>query len=545
MDFTINRFSGSNPRLADHLTGVGAAAVAVDCDFSSGSLDSFREPLAYRQISDGATCTYQHECCWHDFTGCVDLAYGSVTCKQAFVTGAADYPLVLTVSTSETGECVVSERRLGLPCPPSAPSIVLGTTDGLPARDIEGRSYAYQYVNSSGERSQLSPGSSAQQVYDGQTVVVSGWDVPDAEYDVTTVAIYRTVSGYATGREISNTTDVAWMLVDEVDVNEVAYTDTTYNEDLNLAAEEIVVLPPPDDLRGIIWIESMNCLMGYVGNRIYATENNSYHNWQYYYDLDDNVCALVENNGVVYVATDGRPYVLAGRVDCANAGCREIIRLPGEYPMVGCGNRRLAKCRAGAVYPSHKGLVLLSGKSAPVLLTWPLYSEKAWQALRPQTAIPIEVGGKLFVFAEGGSFYLTMSQGAEQGWQLDYHCGLSDTNVTDAFVSRQGDFYIVKDGVQYLWNRGSTKRPHYYRSRELVTNAPTGWGAGHLYFQGGLEHIKVELDGRTVLDRDVLSSRVFRLPMHAVGCRLFVTLTGTGRVSLMSVASAMSDLRSG
>ena len=275
-----------------------------------------------------------------------------------------------------------------------------------------------------------------------------------------------------------------------------------------------------------------------------GSENNSYHNWLYYYDLDDNVCGLVESNGLVYVATDGHPYILAGRVGCENAGCREIIRLPGAFPMVGCGNRRMAKCRAGAVYPSHKGLIMLSGKSAPVILTWPLYSEKDWQALRPQTVTPVEVAGKLFVFAEGGSFYLTMASSAEQGWSLDFHCSLSDTDVTDAFVTRQGDFYIVKDGIQYLWNRGAKKRPHYFKSQEVVGAAPIGWGAGHLWFRGGTENVRIDLDGRKIIDREVLSSRVFRLPMYAIGQRMYVTLTGTGTVSLLSIATSMHELRS-
>lgn len=544
MDFTINRFKGSVPRLADHLATLGSASVAIDCDFSSGNLDSFREPMAYRRVTEGTQSTYQHECCWHDFSGCVDLAYGSVTCKQAFVTGVGDYPLVLTLDEGPDGECLVKERRLGLPCPSTAPSATPGALNDSAPKDVEGRSYSYQYINAAGERSQLSPGSAAQNIRDGQTVVVSGWPVPDPAYDVTKVAIYRSVSGYMTGREVANKSESAWMLVAEISVNDVAYVDSKWNVDLNLAAEETVVMPPPDGLRGIVWIESMNCLMGFVGNRIYASENNSYHNWPYYYDLDDSVCALVENNGIVYVATDGRPYVLAGTAGCENAGCRRIVRLPGAFPMVGCGNRRMSKCGTGAVYPSHKGLVMLSGESAPALLTWPLYSEKEWQALRPQTVTPIEVSGKLFVFAEGGSFYMSISQGAEQGWQLDFHCGLSDRNVTDAFVSRQGDFYIVKDGIQYLWNRGRKKRPHYFKAQELVTNAPVGWGAGHIYFKHGTENVKIELDGKTVLDREVLSSRVFRLPMYAIGSRMFVTLTGTGTVSLISIATSMQDLRS-
>lgn len=544
MDFTINRFKGSVPRLADHLGQKTGASLAIDCDFSSGCLDSFREPSPYRTVAEGTKATFQHECCWHDFKGCVDMSYGSVTCKQAFVTGVEDYPLVLTVSTDDEGNCVTKTRRLGLPCPHTAPSVYVSDLNDSAEKDIDGRSYCYQYVNEAGERSQLSPGSQAINMRDGQTAVISGWPVPEEEYGIVKVAIFRAVAAYQKGNESSNTSEAAWMFVGETDVNAVSYTDKAWNADLAIASQDAVVLPPPDGLRGIVWVESMNCLFGFVGNRIYASENNQYHNWPHYYDLDDNVCGLVESNGIIYVATDGRPYVISGVANCTNAGTRKIVRLPGHLPMVGCGNRRMAKCRAGAVYPSHKGLVLLSGERPPVLLTWPLYSDKDWQALRPQTITPVEVDGKLYVFGEGGSFYMQMSSGPETGWDLDFHCSLSDTGVTDAFVSRQGDFYIVKNGIQYLWNRGAKKRPHVFRSVEAVAQSPVGWGAGHLYFTGGTEKIKIELDGRTVLDRDVLSSRVFRLPMYSAGTRMFVTLSGTGRVSLVSIATAMHDLRS-
>lgn len=542
MNVTITKFSGSSPRVADHLVPKGSASEAVDCDFSTGDLDSFREPLPYREVSEGTKFTYQHECCWHDFMTCVDLAYGSITCKDVFVTGAEDYPVALTVSTDKDGNCLVKQRRLGVLCPTNAPSVIVGSPNKTSPKDVDGRTYAYQYINSVGERSQLSPGSMAQNVRDGQTCIISGWIVPSEEWDVTTIAIYRSVPMHMKGNENENPGNTSWMLVDEIPVTDTVYTDSKWNVDLLYAAEETMVLPPPEGLRGIIWIESTNSLMGYVGNRIYASENNQYHNWPYYYDLDDNVCGLVENGGVVYVATDGNPYVLAGKVGCDNQGCRDITRLHGSFPMVGCGNRRMAKCSAGAVYPSHKGLILLSGKTAPTILTWPLYTETQWQALRPHTAIPVEVGGKLFVFAEGGSFYMTLQTGSEKGWTLDSHCSLSDKNVTDAFVSRQGDFYIVKHGVQMLWNRGAARRPHKFRTTEIITNAPVGWAAGNLIFKLGMENVKIELDDRIVMNREVLSSRVFRLPMYAMGQRMVVTLTGTGKVSLMSIATSMKDL---
>lgn len=540
-DVTVNFFHGSVPRLASHLIKPGLAKRAVDCKLTNGTLDSWREPDLFRETPEGTLGSYQLDCCWLDFDKCVDIAFGPVTCKQVFVTGWRDYPVVLEI---EGDECEVSERRLGVPCPDRPPSILVGAVD--PSRsapkDVEGRSYAYQYVNGAGVRGALSPGVEARNIHDGQSVVVSGWVVPDSEWDVTTIRIYRTVSGQSEGTELGRSIDTTWMFVAEVPITDASFTDTLYNDELIEALEEDVAYPPPAGLQGIIWIESINTLAGHVGNRIYFSENNTYDHWPHWMDLDDNICAMVESNGDIYVATDGHPYVIKGAVDCENAGCRSAVRLPFSMPMIGCGSRRIEKLNSGAVYPSHKGLVLLSGNNQPVYLTWSLYSEDEWQAIHPETAIPVQHDGKLFVFARNGAFVMTLPQGPESGWDADMHSELSDRGVLDAFVTRTGDFMILKPDGLYQWNRGSGLRPHQWESHVHVDPRPRSYGAGHIFFQYGPENVKIEVDQRVVLNRQVLSSRVFRLPMWAYGTRWKFTLSGTGQVSLLSLSESMQGL---
>ena len=545
---TVNRFSGSTPRLAPHLLGDAAAGVALDCKFWHGTLDSWREPLLAHTTVEGTRSSILFDCCWLDFDSCVDTALGPVTCRQLFATGLSDYPYPVSIEFPDPeAPCEPLIRRLGVPCGDAAPEVLAGARD--PARsadkDIEGRTYAYQYVNATGLRGALSRASQAQLLYDGQSVVISGWPVPDASWGVTSVAIYRAVS--STGVSMSqiaadNAADTTWMEVGVVPIGAVSFTDSKYNDELLNALEEDVVLPPPDGLRGIVHVSSMNSLAGFVGNRIYFSENNSYHDWPYYHDLDDNICGIVENNGAVYVATDGAPYVLQAAVDCKNAGCRQPTKLPVKYPMVGCGNRRMAALPQGVVYPSHDGLVALSGNNAPTLLTHALYAQDDWHALFPETVTPVAHGGKLFVFARGGSFVLTLAGGSEASWPLDSHSSLSDVDVLDAFTSRNGDLYLVKPLGVWQWDRGDTIRPHQWTSPEWVTPVPTNFGASHMWFKNGAEQVTFEVDGREILDRPVYSSRVFRLPNWAVGTRWQVTIKGTGQVSLFSMATSMKEL---
>lgn len=534
--YTIKKFGGSTPRLADHLLGETTAGYALDCKLWHGTLESWREPLLIRNILPDVHTSVLYECCWIDFNSNVDVAYGPVTCRKLFATGAQDYPTVHEFDT----ECNMTVRRLGVPCAYAAPSVAASTPSGN--KSIEGRSYAYQYRNAAKERGALSQASVAQLIADGQSAVISGWEIPDASWGITHVRIYRAVSGHQTGREAGNVLDTVWMFVAEVAIGTAAYTDTRYNEDLIEALEEDIADPPPAELRGMVWIKSINALAGFVGKRIYFSENNSYHQWPYFLDLDDNVCALTESNGTIYAATDGAPYAIMADVDCANAGCRKATRLPAIYPMVGCGNRRMASIPQGAVYPTHDGLVALNGGSVPSLLTLPLYAPDDWHKLYPESVIPVSFNGRLFVFARGGAFVITLASGSEGGWPLDVHSELSDRNVIDAFVSRTGDFYLVKENAIYQWDRGATLRPHYWQSPELVAPTMVNFGAARLWHDHGEEQVKIVVDGRVAINRGVVASRVFRLPMWAEGSVWQVELRGTAKVKLFSMATSMKEL---
>lgn len=537
--YTVKRFGGSTPRVAPHLLGDSVAGEALDCKFWHGTLDAWREPRLVREVTEGAATVYLHDKCWLDWDTCVDIAQGPATCREFYTTGDQPWPAVMSLNADT---CVPSVQRLGVLCAYQALSVVGGDLNASAPKDTEARIYAYQFMNSRREFGALSTASASVTVRDGQTVVVSGWEVPDASWGITHVRLFRAVSAYQSEREAGNVLDTVWMLVAEVPVAAGVYVDEAFNDDLFEALEQDIADPPPANLRGIVLIESMNALAGFVGNRVYFSENNSQHEWPYHLDLDDNVCALIENNGVLYAATDGAPYAITAAVDCANAGCRRAVKLPVKYPMAGCGNRRMTKTPGGAVYPTHDGLVALSGTSMPQLFTAPLYAPDDWHKLLPESVRPVAFNGHLFVFARGGSFVLSLANGPEAGWPLDTHSTLSDTDVVDAFVSRTGDFFIVKATGVYQWDRGGTLRPYRWQSPELVAPVPVNFAAGNLSFRGGAVDVKITTDGRTALDRSVLSSRVFTLPMWATGTRWRVMLEGTGSVSLFSMATSMKEL---
>jgi hypothetical protein len=544
--YTAKRFGGSTPRMAPHLLGEDIAGVALDCKLWHGTLASWREPRVERTVAENIGTTFLYDCCWLDFEGCVDVAAGPVNCRKLFLTGLMDYPVVMEFGAPPRDTCTATTRRLGVPCGEGPLSAVYAVPAG-DERDTEARSYAYQYVNGAGEKGALSQGTPPDLVMrEGSTILLSGWPIPDASWGITHVLIYRTVSGYQPpGKESGNVLDTTWMLVAKVAIGAVSFADNIPNELLIEALQEDVAPPPPAGLQGIVHIESMNTLAGFVGKRIYYSENNSYHQWPYYQDLDDNILGLVESNGTIYVATDGAPYVISGAVDCKNAGCREVVRLPVILPMAGGGNRRMAATPQGAVYPGHDGLVQLAGRSSPALLTHPLYAPDDWHALAPNTIIPVVHSGSLFVFGQGGAFVLKLPGGAETGWALDMHSSLSDTNVRQAQVTRNGALFLrLTNGKVVEWDRGDTLRPHKWMSPVLVSDTSVNFGAAHLQNVNGSESVTIAVDRRQPFQRDVLSPRVFRLPTWMLGTRWQVTLEGTATVSLFSMATSMKELGS-
>lgn len=540
MEFSVSNFKGSTPRIADHLIVQGTAKTAMDCKLSTGQLDSWREPLPVESAAPlSATLRFYGNCNFDVAATCVDWTQAGSLCSRFFSTG--DTPRPVTGIFPE-GSDNLRSTWLGVPCPTQPPTASPRQQQGG-VKDKEGRSYAYQYVNSFGERGALSPGTPVLNVPETTPVAITSWAIPEPEWGIEKVRIYRTVNGHESGREEVNTFDTTWMLVAEISIHQGLYVDSKANEELSEALEEDLVIPPPESLQGITLMDSQDILAGYTGKRIYFSEANSFHNWPHYLELDDVVCGIVESNGILYVATDGRPYAITATTDCKSAGCREVVRLPGNFPKLGCGNRTMAKLRIGAVYPTHDGLVLLAGKNAPTILSWGLYTPEQWQLMQPHTAVPVEHGGRLFVFCAGGSFVMQAPGGATQGWENDFHSQLSDTDIIDAHATASGDLYILrKDGTVALWDRGEELRPHRWESGEYVLPTDRALGAGRLHTDFGSERLKVEVDGRVVLDRDVLSSRVFRLPMYATGSRWRFTLTGTSRVSLLSLATGMQDL---
>jgi hypothetical protein len=536
--FVVTAFSGSAPRSASHVLRPGAAAYALDCLFEDGTLDSWRAPRVARTVAPGTRSTYQnHACCWLDST--CDTAWAESAPELATVYATQYNNLAYPVRIKTDVDCTPVVKRLGLPCPPDAPNIT--APPDVFSRGSSPRQYAFRWVDSAGGRSALSPPSALVVVEDGANVQVSGWVAP-ATWDIVAVEICRTLSGYESVTKLSeNKIDAAWMVVGEVPVANVSFVDSKFDADLFEAVRDDVVEPPPDGLRGLLWVHGSNVLAGFVGNKLFFSENNAPHNWPHYLTLDDNIKAIGEVNGTIYVATDGHPYVVQADANCETAACRQAVRMPESLPMVGCCTN-LATTPSGAVYPSRDGLVMMSGRGAPDVVTAGHYSPGEWQALRPDHMTVAYYLGRLFAFSDVGAFTMAIKEGAGTAAAPDHHTSLS-ARATQAFVTRTGRFYLLHEGQVLEWNAGTTRLQHTYVSGEVLTGVRLGLAAALAVLEaGGPEEFTLFSDREAVHSETLHKTEAMALSPWANGSTWQFQLQGVGRVKMVSLATSMKEL---
>jgi hypothetical protein len=530
--FHFNFFQASNPRLADHLIPTHGSAEAVDCNFHSGELDCWREPKAVATVPAGTLRVHRVGCCWLPFDKCVDVTDGPILCNDFYVTGRNDFPEVGSVGA----DCVPVYSRLGVPCPEFKVSAV--ATSAAANKDLVSTSFNYQYVNARGSVGQMSPAGDLVQFNEGTAVVLSGWAIPDPSWQVTHVRLSVQVSGYETGKEASNALDTSNLIIDDVPINAASYTFSAAFETLDDAVENDYVRPPPADLKGICRISSLNCLAGFSGRRVYFSHTNNQDDWPYYHDIDDTIKGIVESSDMIYVATFGRPAIIQGSADCKTAGCRSVMVHSEAFPMV---NSHMVALPQGAGYASNNGFVVMAGTKTPKLLTWSLYAPEDWHEYPPNKVFPVYHNSYLFLFGERRSAVMQLAGLENSGWQADSHSWLSD-RVTYALTGGDGELYMVK-GTQLLrWNAGSTLRPHKWVSPEIVSGRVLNFRAAYMNLTRGPEQFAMRVDDRIIESRPVSQSQDFVLPAWGAGYRFQVTLIGTAKVKLTSVATSYKEL---
>jgi hypothetical protein len=174
-------------------------------------------------------------------------------------------------------------------------------------------------------------------------------------------------------------------------------------------------------------------------------------------------------------------------------------------------------------------------------MTWASYAPEDWHQFPPESVFPVYHNSYLFLFGHRRSAVMQLAGLDHNGWTADSHSWLSD-RVTYAMTAGDGELYLLKDDQLYRWNAGATLRPHKWVSPEIVSGTIKNFRAAYMHLSRGPEQFVLRVDDRNIESRVVNKPQDFVLPAWGSGYRFQVTLIGTAKVRLVSVATSYKEL---
>lgn len=554
MNLLYRDFKGMVKRYDRHLISGEHAELALDVNLWHGTLKPFRETKLCHILKQTTKSVFYDGCCWKEFDKCVDFARLNTSCQRQVVTGLFDYP-----ATACSDECEPRWKRLGVPAPKG--KLNAEVIDALVSPDCSksnfidaidygrsSRSYVYTYVNSCCDEGAPSLPSTVIDVDDGGGVMLTGFTLPDPEYDIEKIRIYRLASGFdaeALNLEsvmINEKSDVSeYFLVDEISITLATYLDRKRDIELGSVLETRDYSPPPKQLEGVITVGGTQ-LAGFYGNKIRFSLPNYPHVWQEADELTvpDNIRALVEFGDNVIVLTCGAIYTIEPIADCKTVGCRQVHKTAEDYPLVSCcGGHGYTKTPLGVVFVTAEGLILTEGRSAQNI-TSPYFAQDDWRAMHPDRMSVVYHRDGIYFFSDDVAYCLQFNVSLA-GWENSKLVQLSDRPLY-AFSANEELYLVHKDGV-YRWDMGDKYRPYLWRGKvEIAPSQVNFAGAKVSRYNGGDVKFKLTGDGIMIKEYQPLTTEKFRLPSGRRDTEFQVELSGTAEVYQVEISTSYSEL---
>lgn len=544
------------PRLDPHLLSGEYAELALDVNLWHGTVKPFREKALCHALRQSTKSVFYDNCCWKEFDKCVDFTRLNTTCNRQVVSGLFDYP-----ATACSDECNPNWGRLGVPCPGEGPNVELLTPLKEPAScyaenfidSIDyartNRTYVYTYVNECCDEGPPSYPSENIDVDDGGRVLVTGFNVPPAEYKVTSIRLYRLASGFD-----QNNVNIESVMIDEKSslseyffvgefpIGESAYVDELMDYELGYALETQEYTEPPATLQGVITVEGTQLAGFYGGNKIRFSMPNYPHVWQEADELTvpDTIHALAEFNSNVIVLTCGAIYLVEPIKDCKTVGCRQVHKTLENYPLISCcGGHGYAMTPKGLVFISTEGLILTDGRQAQNI-TSQYFAPDDWKAMLPDRMSVAYHRDSIYFFSENVGYCLQFPVSLAQ-WENSHLIQLSD-RPKFAFSANEDLFLVEDDGV-YRWGMGDKWRPYLWRGKKEISPSQVNFaGAKVSRYNGGDVQFRLFGDGLLIKEYDPQVTEKFRLPSGRRDVEFQLELGGTAEVYQVEVSTSYREL---
>lgn len=532
MKLSITGMQGMAPVVNPASLASNGAQLARNCRLGAGDIrplpglrhvanSSRQRQTLFRMGQTGNEAQY-----WLGWNSPVEVARGGMQgdpTERLYYTGDG-FPKMTTLALATAGSNLPAGwRMLGISNPAGQP-LASFTPPALKKDELapkrSSRVYVVTLVSDLGEESGPSLPSNSVSVGDGETVQLS--NLPGMTGGNTVIVAKRLYRSSASG----------YRFLAELGAGTGSYADSAPESALGEALATLDFTPPPDTMRGMTAMQN-GILAGFRGNDVLFCEPYHPYAWPEKYALTTAapVVAMAAFGQSLLVTTIECPYLITG-VDSAMMSMERL-----DMPQACVSARSCISVGGGAVYASPDGLIYI-GIGGSRLVTEGIYSKAEWQALRPTSMWCAWSDNRLFVFFDSGSrrgaLVLDLAGGAGVV-ELDIWaaCGFVDP-VTDHLYLLDGDYIKALDGEGLPW---------LWRSKLFTTGDGLTPSAGQL-IQRPTDQTQFRLftDGQLVMDEAVTGTTPFRLPAGRAET-YEIEVAGTGRVSEITIATSMTELR--
>ena len=401
-------------------------------------------------------------------------------------------------------------------------------TPNLTTTTAETRVYTFTHVNSFGEEStpysetDMTP--STEDVYPGESVVVTLPTAAVTNVNVTKKRIYRSAAG---------TANTSFFFVAEVPLATTTYTDSLDGDDLNEVLPSLTWVQPPTTLKGLVGMPN-GVMVGFSGNDVYFSEPFRPFAWpiQYIQTVGYPIVGLGVIDTTVVVLTQGRPYFIQG----SHPGSSVMVE--ADINQACLSKRSIVSMGNAVFYASPDGLVGLSPGGSAVV-TESMFDKYTWQAMGPAALLGCMYENKYVGFLDAtsgnGGFVYDMKA---KTW--NFH----NIYVTGAYNDLKNDaLYLVQNNELSKWDSG-TALSYIWKSKKFTFPEPKSFACYRVQAEGYPITTKIYRDGVSIVSLSVTDDSLRRLPA-GLGTDWEFQLEGSTEVYNVQLAQSPQELNQG
>lgn len=272
-------------------------------------------------------------------------------------------------------------------------------------------------------------------------------------------------------RSITTTDGTQYFLVGD----KISVATTTFADSATVIGEPIPSIGwsmPPADLEGIT-VHPSGAMVGFVGNQVYISEPYAPYAWplSYVLVLDFPIVALSISGQSAIIGTAGKPYILT----FSDPESATPQKLDNNWPCL--SKLGMISFNAGVYYPTNLGLAYI-GSGGTRIVTEELYAQRNWDLVNPRT---------FKAAAYDNRYYATYEkEGATSILVISEVQGIVQVTIPAQamFTDREtGEIYIAQDKkIQQLNTLSEGNLEYSWTSKVFILPEPTNLGAARLDF---------------------------------------------------------------